>query len=92
MVKLPILMFSDSAEIRAFRKRHGMNQLEFWEPLGITQSGGSRYETGRNIPDPVRLLLHLAYAPDDRVQRLSAVLRAWKAPKLPKATFRLRKL
>ena len=35
MVKLPKLMFSDSAEIRAFRKRHGMNQLEFWEPLGM---------------------------------------------------------
>lgn len=85
MEKLPKLIFSSSTEIRAFRKKKGMNQLEFWAPLGITQSAGSRYETGRNIPAPVRILLHLAYAPDDRAQRLSAVLRSWKAPKLPKA-------
>lgn len=85
MVKLPKLMFSDPAEIRAFRKKHDIKQLEFWHRIGVTQSAGSRYENGRNLPDPVRLLLHLAYAPDDRAQRLSAVLRAWKAPKSPKA-------
>lgn len=85
MVKLPKLMFSDPAEIRAFRKKNGMKQLEFWQRISVTQSGGSRYENGRNIPEPVRLLLHLAYAPDDRAQRMLAVLRAWKAPKLPKA-------
>lgn len=85
MGALPKLMFSDPAEIRAFRKKLGMNQLEFWRPISITQSGGSRYETGRHIPEPVRLLLHLAYAPDDRARRLLAVLRQWKAPKSPKA-------
>ena len=85
MSALPKLMFSDPAAIRAFRKKHGMNQMEFWAPLGITQSGGSRYETGRNIPETVRLLLHFAYAPEHRAQRVLAVLRQWKAPKSPKA-------
>lgn len=27
----------------------GLNQSEFWSRVGITQSGGSRYETGREI-------------------------------------------
>ncbi len=81
MGALPKLMFSDPAEIRAFRKKQGMNQMEFWAPIGITQSGGSRYESGRNIPNTVRLLLHMAYAPADRSQRMFAVLRAWKSRK-----------
>lgn len=45
----------------AMRKKAGANQNEFWSPVGITQSGGSRYESGRNIPVPVRLLLLLKY-------------------------------
>ena len=77
----PKLMFSEPFEIRIFRKKHGMNQMEFWEPIGITQSGGSRYETGRNIPKTVLLLLHMAYAPADRSQRMFDALRAWKTPK-----------
>lgn len=85
MVALPKLIFSDPAEIRLFRKKNGMNQNEFWRRVGITQSGGSRYETGRNIPTHTRLLLHLTYAPDDRADRLSSALRAWKQPKPVKA-------
>jgi DNA-binding transcriptional regulator YiaG len=69
------LMFSDPAEIRALRKKMGMNQAEFWLPLGITQSGGSRYETGRNIPESVRILLHLAYAPPAKAEKLLGALR-----------------
>lgn len=78
MGALPKLMFSDPSEIKTFRKKQGMNQGEFWARVGITQSGGSRYETGRNIPRTVQLLLHLAYAPDVRAQCVFDVLRAWK--------------
>lgn len=81
MRAMPKLIFSDPAEIRTFRKKHYMNQQEFWSRIGITQSGGSRFERDRRIPTNVRLLLHLAYAPDDRADRLTSVLRAWKAPK-----------
>lgn len=32
-----------SNELRTLRKRHLLNQPEFWENLGVTLSGGSRY-------------------------------------------------
>lgn len=34
-------------------KKLGLNQSQFWQPFGVTQSGGSRYETNRNSPAPV---------------------------------------
>jgi transcriptional regulator with XRE-family HTH domain len=46
---------------REIRRRRGMNQQEFWGSIGVTQSGGSRYESGRNIPKPVRELLRLVH-------------------------------
>jgi len=45
----------------AMREKAKATQSEFWKHLGVTQSGGSRYESGRNIPTPVRLLLALRY-------------------------------
>jgi transcriptional regulator with XRE-family HTH domain len=52
------LSFSNLVE---YRKAQGLdvNQSAFWRRIGITQSGGSRYETGRNVPKPVQLLLAL---------------------------------
>jgi hypothetical protein len=38
-----------------------MNQSQFWSKIGVTQSGGSRYESGRNIPRPVQALLRLVH-------------------------------
>ncbi|WP_425305841.1 helix-turn-helix domain-containing protein [Aromatoleum petrolei] len=52
-----------------------MNQSEFWSRLSVTQSGGSRYEAGRTIPSPVRLLLHLTYGTDKQAGDLLAWLR-----------------
>jgi transcriptional regulator with XRE-family HTH domain len=43
------------------RTKLGVNQAEFWSILGVTQSGGSRYESGRNIPVPVQRLYWLIY-------------------------------
>ena len=48
-------------EVLAMRKKANLNQSEFWSPIGVTQSGGSRYESGRNIPKPVQRLLEIAY-------------------------------
>ena len=48
-------------QARVIRQKAGANQSEFWSALGVTQSGGSRYESGRNIATPVRLLLALRY-------------------------------
>lgn len=74
----PKLIFSSADEIKAFRHKHGMNQSQFWGRVGVTQSGGSRYESERNIPVPVQLLLHIAYAPAERANRLVDYLRKWK--------------
>ena len=46
---------------REIRQRLGLNQKEFWARIGVTQSGGSRYESGRSMPKPVRELLRLAH-------------------------------
>jgi transcriptional regulator with XRE-family HTH domain len=46
---------------RAIRQRLGMNQQDFWGEIGVTQSGGSRYESGREMPKPVRELLRLVH-------------------------------
>lgn len=46
---------------REIRRQLGMNQQEFWTRIGVTQSGGSRYESGRNMPKPVRELLRLVH-------------------------------
>jgi len=46
---------------REIRRKLRMNQAEFWARIGITQSGGSRYESGRTMPKPVRELLRLVH-------------------------------
>jgi DNA-binding transcriptional regulator YiaG len=51
----------DGAAALKIRNKLGQNQKDFWAPLGVTQSGGSRYESGRNMPAPVRKLMHLVH-------------------------------
>lgn len=47
------------AKIQESRKKSGMNQNAFWSRFGVTQSGGSRYESGRDIPVPTSMLIWL---------------------------------
>jgi transcriptional regulator with XRE-family HTH domain len=53
--------FLEKFDARAIRQRLGLNQDEFWTKIGVTQSGGSRYESGRDMPKPVRELLRLVH-------------------------------
>ena len=46
-------------DVAETRKKSGLNQSDFWKRYGVTQSGGSRYESGRNIPKPLAILLWL---------------------------------
>ena len=46
---------------REIRRRLHLNQQDFWSRIGVTQSGGSRYESGRGMPKPVRELLRLVH-------------------------------
>ena len=54
-------MKSETKDVREIRRKLGMNQSQFWSKIGVTQSGGSRYESGRNIPRPVQALLRLVH-------------------------------
>ncbi|MDK9725864.1 MAG: helix-turn-helix domain-containing protein [Sterolibacteriaceae bacterium MAG5] len=47
------------SDIHAARRTSGLNQTAFWTRFGVTQSGGSRYESGRNMPTPLKLLIAL---------------------------------
>lgn len=58
MAKAPTNPLKD---IKACRLSRGENQTQFWTRFGVTQSGGSRYESGRELPTPVAMLV-LAYA------------------------------
>lgn len=49
----------DFSDIVTERKKEKLNQKDFWMRYGVTQSGGSRYESGRNIPKPLAILLAL---------------------------------
>ena len=39
----------------------GLTQSDFWSPVGVSQSGGSRYESGRKLPAAISTLLHLIH-------------------------------
>lgn len=51
----------EKIDAREIRRKLGLNQQQFWSRLGVTQSGGSRYESGRNMPRPVQQLLRLVH-------------------------------
>ena len=52
---------AEKIDAREIRKKLGLNQQQFWSKIGVTQSGGSRYESGRNMPKTVRELLRLVH-------------------------------
>lgn len=70
-----------ASEIKAARKALRLTQGEFWEALHVTQSGGSRYESGRDVPEPVQVLLNLVLGPEKMVAAQLKELRATLAPK-----------
>jgi hypothetical protein len=45
------------SDIRKYRGEE--TQAEFWTRFGVTQSGGSRYESGRDMDKPLRTLIAL---------------------------------
>ena len=57
------------------RNLRGLNQTDFWRRVGIGQSAGSRYESGRNIPRPVQMLLRIAYGTKTQTTKQVEALR-----------------
>jgi hypothetical protein len=45
--------------LREYRKAKQESQSRFWTRFGVTQSRGSRFEMGTEIPPPVAILLDL---------------------------------
>ena len=62
-------------QVLTLRKKLELNQTNFWNRIGITQSGGSRYESGRDIPAPVQTLLAIAYGTETHSARIVKLLR-----------------
>lgn len=60
----------DKIDTREIRRKLGLNQQQFWSKLGVTQSGGSRYESGRNMPRPVQHLLRLVHVEQIDIQKI----------------------
>ena len=55
--------------LRKLRQERGLTQAQFWQRIGVTQSGGSRYETeNRDVPDTVLHLVNIAHG-DERTSR-----------------------
>ena len=69
------------AEVLELRRKLGLNQREFWAPSQTTQSGGSRYESSRDIPNPVQVLLNIAFNTDAQAAAIFDELRAFGNPK-----------
>lgn len=83
------LICTTGQDIRDLRDRLGMRQCDFWKRILVTQSGGSRYETGRTIPRQVLLLIHLTYGETKDAERLLKELRNGKSlEKLDRAQFK----
>lgn len=60
---------------REHRRKLNKNQSEYWSKIGVTQSGGSRYESGRRIPTPTAILLELIYLTPREALKKLAMLR-----------------
>ena len=62
-IKLPPKIKYPKTPEQLLALRHSLNlgQGAFWLRLGVTQSGGSRYENGRPLPVVVGMLLDIVY-------------------------------
>jgi predicted transcriptional regulator len=54
-------LFDEIFNLSEIRRKLRLSQYDFWNKVGVTQSGGSRYENGRNMPKPVRELVRLVH-------------------------------
>lgn len=67
-------------ELRELRRSVGLTQNEFWIRFGITQSGASRYESGRALPRPLQILLNISLGTERKVEAIVDELREGTRP------------
>jgi hypothetical protein len=68
-----LMMAINGDSIKALRRKRRESQTTFWRRFGVTQSRGSRFELGVELPSSVTILLELYL---DGVIRDSDLLRA----------------
>lgn len=56
--------------IRALRHSLGMSQTTFWARVGVTQSGGARYEAADKMPLIIASLVRLLYIEGIDISRI----------------------
>jgi len=78
---------SQQALVRFLRRHHRATAEARAKPgavlggrVGVTQSGGSRYESGRNVPKAVQTLLQIAYGTDAEAAAVVSSLRQVEPP------------
>lgn len=54
-----VRLVSGPVALRQFRMSKRESQATFWARFGVTQSSGSRFETGLGVPPAVALLVKL---------------------------------
>lgn len=59
-------------DLYRLRRKTRLNQHDFWKQVGVTQSAGSRYESGRPVPEPVLILIDLVYVQKLPLKKLNA--------------------
>lgn len=74
-MKAPKLEIQDGFDARQLRQKLRINQAEFWGAVAVTQSGGSRYESGRDMPGSVRLLVNIVHGTPRQAEKLVSYLR-----------------
>jgi len=60
-MKQKLFIIANGPEALKIRRNLGLNQADFWMRVGVTQSGGSRYESGRKVPFQVLVLLTIVF-------------------------------
>jgi len=60
-IEAPLSHKARPHELRRLRIAKRESQEKFWSRFGVTQSSGSRFETGLAIPAPVAILLRLYF-------------------------------
>ncbi len=58
-IAMPAAVPPVHSELKRFRLSKRESQEKFWGRFGVTQSSGSRFETGLGIPAPVAILVKL---------------------------------
>lgn len=63
---------TDKMNLKKLRNDMGLNQSQFWAAVNVTQSGGSRYESGRKMPQAIARLVELVHIRKIQIDELDA--------------------